>query len=57
MAWRTEIWKPRRWVAERLGVSPKTVDSWEYGTRDPGGPALWLIRQLMAKLPRGKAHE
>lgn len=57
MTWRTEIGKPRRWLAERLGVSPKTVESWEYGTRNPGGPALRLLRQLMAKHPRKKSHE
>ena len=57
MAWRTEIGKPRQWLAERLGVSPKTVELWEYGTRNPGGPALLLLRQMMARHLRKEAHQ
>jgi len=48
-AWREAIGQPRRWLADQLGVSAKTVESWEYGVRNPGGPALRLIEQLMAK--------
>jgi len=51
MAWRTSIGKPRKWLAERLGVSPKTVESWEYGTRNTSGPALLLLEQLMRDHP------
>lgn len=51
MAWRTSLGKPRKWLAERLGVSPKTVESWEYETRNPSGPALLLLMQLMSKKP------
>lgn len=52
MAWRTSIGKPRKWLAERLGVSPKTVESWEYGTRNTSGPALLLLEQLMRDHPK-----
>jgi len=52
MAWRTSLGKPRKWLAERLGVSPKTVESWEYETRNPSGPALLLLEQLMSKNPK-----
>lgn len=48
MAWRQEIGQPRKWLAERLGVSAKTVESWEYETRNPGGPAMLLLEQLMS---------
>ncbi|MDF1659428.1 MAG: helix-turn-helix domain-containing protein [Verrucomicrobiales bacterium] len=49
MAWRQGIGQTRKWLAEELGVSAKTVESWEYGTRNPGGPALRLLEQLMKK--------
>lgn len=48
-AWREGIGQPRRWLAEKLGVSAKTVESWEYGVRNPGGPALRLIELLMTQ--------
>jgi len=51
MDWRQGIGKPRRWLAEQLGVSPKTIESWEYETRTPGGPALRLLEQLMNQCP------
>jgi len=51
MDWRQGIGKPRRWLAEHLGVSPKTIESWEYETRTPGGPALLLLKQLMSGPP------
>jgi len=47
MAWRKAMGRPRRWLAERLGVSPKTIESWEYETRNPSGPALRLLELLM----------
>lgn len=48
-AWREGIGQPRRWLAEKLGVSAKTVESWEYGVRNPGGPALRLLQLLMTQ--------
>lgn len=51
MNWRQGIGKPRRWLADQLDVSPKTIESWEYETRHPGGPALLLLEQLMASPP------
>ena len=51
MAWRQSIGRPRKWLAEQLGVSPKTIESWEYETRNPGGPATLLLLQLMASCP------
>jgi DNA-binding transcriptional regulator YiaG len=48
MAWRTGLGRSRRWLADQLGVSPKTVESWEYEARNPSGPALLLIEQLIA---------
>jgi len=51
MAWRQGIGKTRKWLSEELGVSAKTVESWEYETRNPGGPALRLLEQLMKKKP------
>ncbi len=51
MGWRQGIGKPRRWLAEQLGVSAKTIESWEYETRTPGGPALRLLELLMASPP------
>jgi DNA-binding transcriptional regulator YiaG len=56
-AWREGIGRPRKWLAEQLGVSAKAVESWEYGTRNPGGPALRLIEQLMSDPGRKKAKE
>lgn len=55
MAWRTGLGRSRRWLADQLGVSPKTVESWEYGARNPSGPALLLIEQLIASTPAPKA--
>jgi len=46
-AWREGIGRPRKWLAEQLGVSAKAIESWEYGTRNPGGPALRLLELLM----------
>lgn len=57
MAWRKAIGQPRKWLAERLGVSPKTVESWEYEARNPSGPALLLLKQLMAKNPVNQNDE
>ena len=51
MDWRQGIGKPRRWLAEQLGVSAKTIESWEYETRTPGGPALRLLELLMSNPP------
>jgi len=51
MAWRQGIGKTRKWLSEELGVSAKTVESWEYETRNPGGPALRLLERLMKKKP------
>jgi len=45
--WREGIGRPRRWLADQLGVSAKTIESWEYEVRNPGGPALRLLEQLM----------
>ncbi|MCB1206732.1 MAG: helix-turn-helix domain-containing protein, partial [Verrucomicrobiae bacterium] len=53
-AWREGIDQPRKWLAEQLGVSVKTVESWEYGVRNPSGPALRLIEQLMNQRSRRK---
>ena len=47
MAWRQGIGQTRKWLAEQLGVSSKTVESWEYETRNPSGPAILLLEQLM----------
>lgn len=55
MAWRTGLGRPRRWLADQLGVSPKTIESWEYGARNPSGPALLLIEQLIANTLSPKA--
>jgi DNA-binding transcriptional regulator YiaG len=57
MAWRTGLGRSRRWLADQLGVSPKTVESWEYGARNPSGPALLLIDQLIASNPAPKVKE
>ncbi len=46
-AWREELGQPRHWLAGKLGVSAKTIESWEYGVRNPGGPALRLLEMLM----------
>jgi len=54
-AWRDELGEPRHWLAEKLGVSTKTIESWEYGVRNPGGPALRLLEMLMKEHP--KPHE
>ncbi|MBL9158848.1 MAG: helix-turn-helix domain-containing protein [Verrucomicrobiales bacterium] len=48
-AWREGIGQPRKWLAEKLGVSAKTVESWEYGVRNPSGPALRLLELLMTQ--------
>ncbi len=56
MSWRQGIGKPRRWLAEQLGVSAKTIESWEYETRTPGGPALRLLELLMSS-PPSEDHE
>lgn len=53
-AWREGIGRPRRWLADQLGVSAKTVESWEYGVRNPSGPAPRLIEQLMNQNPPRK---
>lgn len=45
--WREGISQSRRWLAEQFGVSAKTVESWEYGFRNPRDPAERLIEQLM----------
>jgi len=50
-AWREGIGRPRKWLAEQLGVSAKTIESWEYGFRNPGGPALLLLELLMKEHP------
>jgi DNA-binding transcriptional regulator YiaG len=50
-AWREGIDQPRKWLADQLGVSAKTVESWEYGVRNPRGPALRLLELLMNKHP------
>lgn len=36
-------------LAERLGVSVHTLESWELGRRPCKGPAARLLRQLEAK--------
>ena len=48
-AWREGIGQQRRWLAEKLGASAKTVESWEYGVRNPSGPALRLLELLMTQ--------
>ncbi len=48
-AWREGIDQPRKWLADQLGVSAKTVESWEYGVRNPRGPAMLLLQQLMSQ--------
>ena len=55
-AWREGIDQPRRWLADQLGVSAKTVESWEYGVRNPRGPALRLIEQLMKDHPADETN-
>ena len=35
-------------LAEKLGVSPRTVENWEQGRRHPSGAALVLLRSLAA---------
>jgi DNA-binding transcriptional regulator YiaG len=55
--WRQGIGKPRKWLAEQLDVSPKTIESWEYETRTPGGPALLLLEQLMSNPPPERDDE
>lgn len=52
--WREGIGRPRKWLAEQLGVSAKTIESWEYEVRNPSGPALLLLEQLMSKHPLDK---
>ena len=47
MAWRKGLGQPRKWLADLLGVSPKTIESWEYGTRNPSGPAIRLLGVIM----------
>ena len=53
-AWREGIDQPRKWLAEELGVSAKTVESWEYGVRNPRGSALRLLELLMSDHPTKK---
>jgi putative transcriptional regulator len=36
-------------LAKALAVSPRTVEGWEIGRRVPGGPAMRLLEQLVAK--------
>lgn len=57
MAWRTGLGRSRRWLAGQLGVSPKTIESWEYGARNPSGPALLLIDQLVTATQAAKAGD
>lgn len=56
-AWREGIGQPRRWLADQLGVSAKTVESWEFGVRNPRGPAQLLLGQLMSKNPKRRHDE
>lgn len=56
-AWRNAIGRTRRWLADQLGVSPKTVESWEYEARNPSGPAQLLIEQLIANTPLPDSDE
>lgn len=51
MDWRQGIGKPRRWLADHLGVSAKTVERWEYGGLSPRWPALRLLMQIMSQNP------
>lgn len=47
MIWRQGQGRSRKWLAEKVGVSQKTVESWEYGTRNPSGPAVLLLETLI----------
>lgn len=42
--------KSQKWtvkeLAEKLDVSPRTVESWEQGRRNPSGPVLKLLESL-----------
>lgn len=43
-------------LAARLGVKLRTVQTWEYGTRTPSGPALMMLKRV-AKAAKGKPNE
>ena len=47
--WRESLGQSRTWLAERCGVSARTVEAWEQGSRTPSGSALLLLEQLVAR--------
>lgn len=60
--WRLGLGRPRMKLAECLDVSPKALRLWEYGTRNPCGPARLLQSQILSHAspvagtePRSKA--
>jgi putative transcriptional regulator len=46
---RKELGLTQAEVAERCGVSDRTVRFWEQGERIPSGPALTLLKQMQDK--------
>jgi putative transcriptional regulator len=46
---RKELGLTQAEVAERCGVSDRTVRFWEKGKRSPSGPALTLLKQMQDK--------
>lgn len=47
--WRHQNGRSRKWLAQRCGVSSRTVEAWEQEVRNPSGPALLLLEGLMTK--------
>ena len=48
--WRLGQGKTRVWLAEQCAVSPRTIEAWEQGARNPSGPALLLLERLMSSM-------
>lgn len=47
--WRRLNGRSRIWLAQRCGVSSRTVEAWEQEVRNPSGPALLLLEGLMTR--------
>lgn len=52
--WRAALGENRAWLAEKCGVSSRTVEAWEQGIRTPSGPALLLLERLVSETDPNK---